>query len=51
MERIQIVVDTNVLVAAFRSKRGAARLLLEKLNDSRWQINLSTAMLLDTKTF
>ena len=36
-----------MLVAAFRSKRGAARLMLDKLNDSRWQINLSTAMLLE----
>lgn len=47
MERIQIVVDTNVLVAAFRSKRGAARLMLDKLNDTRWEVNLSTAMLLE----
>jgi len=47
MERIQIVVDTNVLIAAFRSKRGAARLLVDKLDDSRWQVNVSTALLLE----
>lgn len=44
---IQIVLDTNILVAAFRSKRGAANLLLDKLNDSRWQVNVSTALLLE----
>ncbi len=43
----QIILDTNILVAAFRSKRGAANLLLDKLDDSRWQINVSTALLLE----
>lgn len=48
MEQIlQIILDTNILVAAFRSKRGAANLLLNKLNDSRWQVNVSTALLLE----
>lgn len=45
MDRIQIVIDTNVLVAAFRSKRGAANLLLDRLNDERWQLNLSNALI------
>lgn len=44
---LQIILDTNILVAAFRSKRGAANLLLDKLNDSRWQVNVSTALLLE----
>ncbi len=44
---VQIILDTNILVAAFRSKRGAANLLLDKLNDSRWQVNVSTALLLE----
>jgi putative PIN family toxin of toxin-antitoxin system len=44
---IQIIFDTNILVAAFRSKRGAANLLLSKLNDERWQVNVSTALLLE----
>jgi putative PIN family toxin of toxin-antitoxin system len=39
--------DTNILVAAFRSKRGAANLLLDKLDDSRWQVNVSTPLLLE----
>lgn len=43
----EIVIDTNVIVAAFRSKRGAAALLLEKLNDNRISINVSTALLLE----
>jgi len=44
---LQIILDTNVLVAAFRSRRGAANLLLDKLNDSRWQVNVSTPLLLE----
>lgn len=44
---LQIILDTNILVAAFRSKRGAANLLLDKLNDSRWQVNVSIALLLE----
>ncbi len=44
---LQIILDTNILVAAFRPKRGAANLLLDKLNDSRWQANVSTALLLE----
>ena len=47
MDKLQIVVDTNVLVAAFRSERGAARLLLNNLNDPRWQVNVSTTLLLE----
>lgn len=44
---LQIILDTNILVAAFRSSRGAANLLLSKLNDERWQLNVSTALLLE----
>lgn len=44
---LQIILDTNILIAAFRSKRGAANLLLDRLNDSRWQVNVSTALLLE----
>ncbi len=46
-QTLQIISDTNILVAAFRSKRGAANLLLDKLDDSRWQVNVSTALLLE----
>ncbi len=44
---LQIILDTNILVAAFRSRRGAANLLLDKLDDTRWQVNVSTALLLE----
>lgn len=44
---LQIILDTNILVAAFRSKRGAATFLLDRLDDSRWQVNVSTALLLE----
>ena len=44
---LQIILDTNILVAAFRSKRGAANLLLDKLDDARWRVNVSTALLLE----
>jgi putative PIN family toxin of toxin-antitoxin system len=44
---LQIILDTNVFVAAFRSKRGAANLLLNRLDDPRWQINVSTPLLLE----
>lgn len=48
MKRVlQIILDTNVLVAAFRSRRGAANLLLDKLDDSRWRVNVSTPLLLE----
>jgi putative PIN family toxin of toxin-antitoxin system len=47
MERIQIVVDTNIIVAAFRSRRGAANLLLDKLRDERWQVNVSNPLLFE----
>ncbi|WP_235082875.1 PIN domain-containing protein [Chlorogloeopsis fritschii PCC 9212] len=39
-----IVLDTNVLLAALRSSRGASYKLLTILNDSHWQLNVSTAL-------
>jgi len=44
----QVILDTNVLVAAVRSKRGASYRLLKLLEkgDDRWQINVSTALIL-----
>jgi putative PIN family toxin of toxin-antitoxin system len=43
----QIVLDTNVLVAAFRSQRGASYKLLTLLKDPRWQTNLSIPLVLE----
>ncbi len=49
MKTYQIIIDTNVLVAAFRSKQGASFRLLKLLkeDDQRWQINVSTALILE----
>ena len=44
----QVVLDTDVLVAAARSKTGASFELLRLfgLGDHRWEWNISTAMLI-----
>ena len=47
----QIVLDTNVLVTAFRSQVGASYKLLTLLNDARWQVNLSTPLVLEYEEF
>src|SRR5712691_1501698 len=46
---IQIVIDTNVLVAAARSNAGASFevLRLFAAGDARWQWNISSALLLE----
>ena len=44
---IQIVIDTNVLLSALRSTRGASYKLLTMLEDERWQLNISTALVLE----
>jgi putative PIN family toxin of toxin-antitoxin system len=43
----QVVVDTNVLLAALRSKRGASHRLLRLIGDDRWQMNLSVPLFLE----
>jgi putative PIN family toxin of toxin-antitoxin system len=43
----QVVLDTNVLVAALRSKRGASYRLLRSVGDPRWQVNVSVALVLE----
>ena len=47
MEPIQVVVDTNVLVAAVRSRRGASFSLLSQSNHPGWKMNVSTALILE----
>lgn len=44
---IHAVLDTNVLVSALRSKRGASFELLRRVGDARWRLHLSTALLLE----
>ncbi len=43
----QVVIDTNVLIAALRSQRGASFLLLSLIGDRRWQMNLSVPLFLE----
>jgi predicted nucleic acid-binding protein len=43
----QIVLDMSVLIAALRSRRGASFELLRLVGDDRWQLHLSTALLLE----
>lgn len=43
----QVVVDTNVLIAALRSRRGASHRLLGLIGDERWQMNLSVPLFLE----
>ena len=43
----QIVIDTSVLIAALRSKRGASYQLFEMAGDARWQLNMSVALALE----
>ena len=47
MKPHQVVLDTNVLVAAARSQRGASYALLLTLPKRRWQLNLSPALMLE----
>lgn len=47
IQSYQLVVDTNVLITAFRSQRGAAYKFFTLLNDQRWQLNLSIALVFE----
>jgi putative PIN family toxin of toxin-antitoxin system len=47
MKPHQVVLDTNILVAVLRSRRGASFELLRLIGDKRWQLHLSTALLLE----
>lgn len=43
----QVVLDTNVLVAAMRSRNGASYRLLGLVGDDRWRPNLNVAVALE----
>ena len=43
----EIVLDTNVLVAALRSKRGASHQLVQMIGERRWRLNISVALALE----
>lgn len=44
---LEVVIDTNVLIAALRSRRGASFELLRHVGDPRWRLHCSTALLLE----
>jgi putative PIN family toxin of toxin-antitoxin system len=43
----QVVIDTNVLVAALLSNRGASHRVLRLVGDPRWRINLSVPLVFE----
>jgi predicted nucleic acid-binding protein len=43
----QVVLDTNVLVAALRTRQGVSYRRLRLVGDPRWRINLSVPLLLE----
>jgi putative PIN family toxin of toxin-antitoxin system len=47
MSRPRIVIDTNVIIAALRSRRGASALLLSLLGDDRFEMHLSIPLVLE----
>ena len=47
MNSYEAVMDTSVLIAALRSRRGASFELLRRLGAGRWRLHLSTALLLE----
>lgn len=47
MNRVNIVLDTNVLIAALKSKRGASYQLLMKLPDKVFQNNISVPLFIE----
>jgi putative PIN family toxin of toxin-antitoxin system len=44
---LRVVIDTNVLVSALRSRRGASFRLISLLGDPRWQPIVSVALILE----
>ena len=44
---LEVIIDTNVLIAALRSRRGASFELLRQVGDARWRLHCSTALLLE----
>jgi len=44
---LEVILDTNVLVAALRSKRGASYQLLRMIGEGIWRANVSVALALE----
>lgn len=44
---LHIVVDTSILIAGLRTRRGLAFRLLSMLNDVRWKVHVSVALVVE----
>jgi predicted nucleic acid-binding protein len=44
---VRVVLDTNVLVSAFRSREGVAFRLVSLLREGRFEISISVPLVLD----
>ena len=47
MKKPQIVIDTNVVVSAFRSQRGASYKLLMEIGSDKFDVNISVPLVLE----
>jgi putative PIN family toxin of toxin-antitoxin system len=47
MSKIQVVLDTNILISALRSQRGASYKLLMLIGRANFEINLSVSLMLE----
>ena len=47
MATVRVVLDTNVLVSAFRSREGVAFRLIQLLRDGRFEISVSVPLVLE----
>jgi len=47
MKKYNIVLDTNVLISALRSKRGASFQLISLLEKDKFKINISVPLILE----
>lgn len=47
MSTTQIVIDTNVWIAALRSKRGASHKVISLIDSGRFEINISVPLVLE----
>lgn len=47
MEKLEIVIDTNILITGLRSRRGASFKLLSTIGQNKFNINISVPLLLE----
>jgi putative PIN family toxin of toxin-antitoxin system len=47
MKQYQIVIDTNVILAGLKSSSGASFKLLNMMNDSRFNLNISATLIVE----